>query len=100
MAETAKNQNPLEGEQAKPSPPDRFVKSRQTMVEAHMRSRDIDDPRVLEAMERVPRHRPNDGFPLQIVQQPGVEVAAVDGRRARRRHGGRPGLHGLGLADK
>ncbi len=57
MAETAKNQNPLEGEQAKPSTPDRFVKSRQTMVEAHMRSRDIDDPRVLEAMERVPRHR-------------------------------------------
>ena len=34
-----------------------FVDERARMVRAHLAARDIDDPRVLEAMGRVPRHR-------------------------------------------
>lgn len=37
-------------------PNDASLKERRRMVEGHMRSRDIDDPKVLEAMARVPRH--------------------------------------------
>jgi protein-L-isoaspartate(D-aspartate) O-methyltransferase len=35
---------------------DRFHKSRRDMIERHLRQRDITDPRVLEVMQRVPRH--------------------------------------------
>ena len=36
---------------------DEFPDERARMVRAHLAARDIDDPRVLEAMGRVPRHR-------------------------------------------
>lgn len=35
---------------------DRFRDARRNMIERHLRNRDITDARVLEAMERVPRH--------------------------------------------
>lgn len=39
-------------------PPDEdFAARRERMVESQLRARDITDPRVLEAMRRVPRHR-------------------------------------------
>jgi protein-L-isoaspartate(D-aspartate) O-methyltransferase len=41
---------------AKKQVPDRFSVMRQVMVEVQMRSRDIEDERVLEVMGRVPRH--------------------------------------------
>jgi protein-L-isoaspartate(D-aspartate) O-methyltransferase len=42
-----------------PLPPDdhEFSRRRVQMVERQLRTRDIDDPRVLDAMARVPRHR-------------------------------------------
>jgi protein-L-isoaspartate(D-aspartate) O-methyltransferase len=36
--------------------PDRFTVERQNMVEAQLRARGIRDPRILDAMARVPRH--------------------------------------------
>jgi protein-L-isoaspartate(D-aspartate) O-methyltransferase len=36
--------------------PDRFTVERQSMVESQLRARGIRDPRVLDAMARVPRH--------------------------------------------
>ena len=36
--------------------PDSYLEQRNTMVERQLRARDVDDPRVLEAMRRVPRH--------------------------------------------
>ncbi len=36
---------------------DRFRDARRTMIEHHLRKRDITDVRVLDAMQRVPRHR-------------------------------------------
>jgi protein-L-isoaspartate(D-aspartate) O-methyltransferase len=38
-------------------PEDQFLPSRRRMVESQIRNRGIRDPRVLEAMRRVPRHR-------------------------------------------
>jgi protein-L-isoaspartate(D-aspartate) O-methyltransferase len=35
---------------------DQHSKARQTMVERHLRARDVADERVLEAMQRIPRH--------------------------------------------
>ncbi|MGQ9575284.1 MAG: protein-L-isoaspartate(D-aspartate) O-methyltransferase [Thermoguttaceae bacterium] len=42
---------------AKDSPPDPYFQRRLDMVQTQLRSRDIRDPRVLDAMGRVPRHR-------------------------------------------
>lgn len=35
---------------------DRFRDARRNMIERHLRNRDITDPRVLEVMQRIPRH--------------------------------------------
>src|SRR3990172_6936602 len=42
---------------AAPSPAgDAYAEPRRRMVREHLRGRDITDPRILAAMERVPRH--------------------------------------------
>lgn len=43
--------------QIEPPRPDRYAHQRQLMVERHLAARGIKDPRVLEAMREVPRHR-------------------------------------------
>lgn len=43
------------GDDRRPSV-DAFGRERAAMIERQLRARDIDDPRVLEAMDRVPRH--------------------------------------------
>jgi protein-L-isoaspartate(D-aspartate) O-methyltransferase len=57
MPETANAEEQTVATEEETEQHDRFLRERQVMVERHLRGRDITDKRVLEVMERIPRHQ-------------------------------------------